>query len=67
MTTQPYSEKYPWHRTRAGESFFVPALDVNVTIREGMHAASLFYGSLAGIRVRPAIYNGLLGVMFKKR
>jgi hypothetical protein len=55
--------KYPWHKTQQGEAFFVPALDLEATQREGLKAALLFR-----FRGRPrtafGIYKGRLGVMF---
>jgi hypothetical protein len=61
----PVSEKYPWHRTRAGESFFVPALDLQATMVEGLRVAKAFYGVVPKASAQPAVFNGMLGVMFK--
>lgn len=62
---RPDLNKYPWHRTRAGESFFVPALDLQATMTEGMRAAKFCFGRVPRFQARPAVYKGMLGVMFK--
>ena len=66
-TASTPSHKYPWKRTQRGEYFFVPSLDTQQTIFEGLRAAGQ-----AGLIVRstqavPCIYKGLLGVMFRRR
>lgn len=58
-------KKYPWQRTQPGESFFVPALDITQTILEGRQAAAQL--ELRGISYKAGVYNGILGVMFKRR
>ena len=60
-------EKYPWHRTRAGESFFVPALDLMQTRQEGLAQALAVFGSRVRVSSQQGVYKGMLGVMFKRR
>ena len=64
--TQTLQSKYPWHHTKRGESFFVPALDVHKTALEGQQLAVILIGH-AGIRSKPVIFQGVLGVMFTRR
>lgn len=52
---------------RAGESFFVPALDLQATMKEGMRAAEAYFGCVPKARAQPAVFKGMLGVMFKLR
>lgn len=57
--------KYPWHRVQRGGSFFVPALDLAKVQLEGIQQASRQHIKRA--TGTPCIYNGVLGVMFKRR
>jgi hypothetical protein len=54
---------YPWHRLARGEGFFVPALDVERVIFEGMRAA-LPYRFRDAPKYKIGVYKGRLGVMF---
>lgn len=58
------SERFPWHRLRQGESFFVPTLDPTEVMREGLVVGRLHYGRSANVRAKYGIVNGLLGVLF---
>lgn len=60
------SDRYPWHRTRPGESFFVPCLDPMQVAWEGRKQAADYFGTPC-VKATPCIYKGLLGVMFKLR
>lgn len=60
------SEKYPWHRCKTGEGFFVPALDPWPVIREGLKAANDFYGPRNNCKARFGICKGFLGVYFTR-
>lgn len=57
--------RYPWHRLEDKEAFFVPALDVDLVMQEGMRA-SLPYTS--DTRRAPnyaiGVFKGKLGVLF---
>ncbi|MCH9837650.1 hypothetical protein K0U83_18450 [bacterium] len=57
--------KYPWHRVQRGGSFFVPALDTAKVQLEGVQQARRQHITRA--TGTPCIYNGVLGVMFKRR
>ena len=59
------ADKYPWHRIQRGGSFFVPALDVNATVIEGKRMAVKVLGT-AAVKAVPCIYDGMLGVMFRR-
>ena len=59
-----WSERYPWHRHTAGESFFVPTLDLGRTTAEGLRVGQRLLGQDAGITARAGVYNGMLGVLF---
>ena len=58
-------ERFPWHRQRRGEAFFVPTLDLDETMREGLVIGRLHHGINAKIKARYAIVDGLLGVLFR--
>ena len=60
-----WTSKFPWHQHTAGESFFVPALDVGQTLVDGLRVGRHIHGKLA--LGEPAVYDGLLGVMFSVR
>ena len=60
----PVKQKYPWHRTRRGECFFVPALDVRRVELQGIRIA--YRQGIYHVKATPCIYKGLLGVMFKR-
>jgi hypothetical protein len=62
--TRPPSKKYPWHRMRRGEYFFVPALDLPATELAGLRVAAR--QNLAGVKAYQCVYKGMLGVMFKR-
>lgn len=64
--TKRKQDKYPWHKTQRGESFFVPSLDVKATELEGRQMAVILINS-GGVICKPGIYQGVLGVMFKRR
>ena len=57
------TDRFPWHRTRPGESFFVPCVDIEATRLLGRRVAAK-----QGVPARdtPCIYQGVLGVMFKR-
>ena len=57
--------KYTWHRVQRGGSFFVPALDTAKVQLEGVQQARRQHITRA--TGTPCIYNGVLGVMFKRR
>lgn len=61
------SRKFPWSTTLPGEYFFIPTLDTDLCIMQGLRAAALLFGSTASIRATPAVYQGMLGVMFYRR
>ena len=63
-TVSTLSREYPWGRTKHGESFFVPTLDVRQVEIEGAQAAARL--NLRAIKATPCVYKGLLGVMFKR-
>ena len=63
MTPQ---DKFPWHRLRREEYFFVPAIDVQRIAIEGRSAALASLGHLK-VAATPCIYQGVLGVMFRLR
>jgi hypothetical protein len=56
--------RYPWKKTSVGSGFFVPTLDPEKTIEEGLRAAVRY-------RIRPiatyGIKDGLIGVWFFRR
>jgi hypothetical protein len=65
-TVSTLSREYPWGRTKPGESFFIPGLDTQQIIFEGLRAASYAGVSVKRTKAVPCIYKGLLGVMFKR-
>lgn len=65
MMKRSLTDIYPWHRLKAGESFFVPALDIRTIEREGRQMAVHMLGT-SNVRATPCIYKGLLGVMFRR-
>ena len=58
------SDRFPWHRCKPGESFFVPALDPYPVIEEGLMLGMQYCTLRAPPRARFCIYQGVLGVMF---
>lgn len=67
MPTALTKTEYPWYRCKAGESFFVPALDTARTVVDGMHAGRRQLGNKAPIRYRVGAHKGMLGVLFTVR
>lgn len=59
-----WSRRYPWHQHAAGESFFVPCLDVVRVQAEGLRVGYKVLGKNALIQGQPGIHAGLLGVLF---
>lgn len=59
-----WSRRYPWHQHMAGESFFVPCLDVVRVQAEGLRVGYKVLGKNALIQGQPGIHAGLLGVLF---
>lgn len=57
----PY--EYPWARVGRAGSFFIPCLDTEAVIKEGLRAALLLRLRDAP-RYKVGIYKGKLGVMF---
>lgn len=66
-TASTLSREYPWKRTKRGESFFVPSLNTQQTIFEGLRAAGQAGLTVSSTKATPCIYKGLLGVMFRQR
>ena len=66
-TVSTLLREYPWKRTQRKGSFFVPGLDTQQIIYEGLRAATYAGDSVKCARADPCIYKGLLGVMFKRR
>lgn len=62
-----WSRRYPWHQHMAGESFFVPCLDVVRVLHEGLRVGYKVLGKDALIKGQPGIHAGLLGVLFTVR
>jgi hypothetical protein len=54
---------YPWHALERGQFFFVPTLDIERTVLEGLVAA-LPYRYRDEPRYEIGIYKGKLGVKF---
>ena len=65
-TVSTLSREYPWGRTKPGESFFIPGLDTQQIIFEGLRAAGQAGLTVRSTKAAPCIYKGLLGVMFKR-
>lgn len=59
-----WSRRFPWHQHAAGESFFVPCLDVVRVLHDGLRVGYKVLGKDALIQGRPGIHAGLLGVLF---
>jgi hypothetical protein len=57
-------ERFPWHRQRPGESFFVPTLDPDETMRQGLVIGRAHHGQRAMLRAKFGIVQGTLGVLF---
>ena len=62
-----WSRRYPWHQHAAGESFFVPCLDVVRVQAEGLRVGYKVLGKNALIQGQPGLHAGLLGVLFTVR
>lgn len=58
---------YPWQQHAAGESFFVPCLDVGRVLQEGLAAGHKLYGPDAPLRGQVGVFEGQLGVLFTVR
>ena len=58
------TERFPWHRCKPGESFFVPALDPYPVIEAGLMLGSKYCRLSQPPRAKFCIYQGVLGVMF---
>lgn len=58
------SERFPWHRCKAGESFFVPSLDPHRTMVEGLGEGYRVLGRKTFLRAKAGAYKGKLGVVF---
>jgi hypothetical protein len=56
-------ERYPWHRHNGGESFFVPTLNPDEVMREGLVLGRQSHPSLK-LRAKFGIVQGQLGVLF---
>ena len=59
-----WSSRYPWHQHAAGESFFVPCLDVVQVQAEGLRVGKRLLGREALLKAQPGVYAGRLGVLF---
>jgi len=59
-----YDTRFPWYRCAAGESFFVPSLDLDATVRRGLAQASIQLPRSTPREARPGVYAGMLGVLF---
>ncbi len=66
MTTEEEgnSTEFPWHRCRAGESFFIPTLNPFPVISEGLRLGNIRYGFSKPPKAKFVIFRGQLGVMF---
>jgi len=53
---------YPWHKTKRGQGFFVPSLDVQATYEEGLRSAvgQRVYNAHAKV----GVFQGFTGVWF---
>jgi len=61
---QQLKERFPWHRQRPGESFFVPTLQPYEVMREGLYIGHLHHGHSARLKARFGVVQGQLGVLF---
>lgn len=57
---------FPWRRMRSGEYCFIPCLDVYAVAVESRVSAARYYGKDC-VKAIPCVYQGMLGVMLKKR
>lgn len=58
------SERFPWHRCKPGESFFVPALNPRRVMETGLVLGNQYCTLSSPPRAKFCIYQGMLGVMF---
>ena len=53
---------YPWQRLSKGQGFFVPCLDAEAVIRDGLRAALRF--RITNAKATGGVKHGKLGVWF---